>query len=140
MHYCMQNLFCKMKNWNNTEYNCMLLFSKNRSKGENLDYVKSYQPRKKGVHLRILLHGPVGAGKSSFINSVDSILQGRITGRALTDHGTTGSSFTKSVWITDFYCPSFLSCCVAHCSCTFVFLLLLTKWARLEEQCKAGLM
>uniref|UniRef100_H2TAK8 G domain-containing protein n=1 Tax=Takifugu rubripes TaxID=31033 RepID=H2TAK8_TAKRU len=62
----------------------------------NLDYVKKYQPRNVDVqHLRVLLHGPVGAGKSSFINSVDSVLQGEITGRALTDGNLVEGSFTK---------------------------------------------
>lgn len=62
---------------------------------ENLNFVKTYQPPNTEVsHLRILLHGPVGAGKSSFINSVDSVLKGRITNRALTD-GISGTSFTK---------------------------------------------
>ncbi|XP_059183523.1 interferon-induced protein 44-like [Centropristis striata] len=61
---------------------------------EDLTFVKNYQPKEGATHLRILLHGPVGAGKSSFINSVDSVLQGRITDRALTD-ATSGSSFTK---------------------------------------------
>ncbi|XP_068606151.1 interferon-induced protein 44-like [Brachionichthys hirsutus] len=62
---------------------------------DNLDFVQSYHPQKSSVsHLRIMLHGPVGAGKSSFINSIDSVLQGRVTGRALTD-GISGKSFTK---------------------------------------------
>nr|XP_020510636.1 LOW QUALITY PROTEIN: interferon-induced protein 44-like [Labrus bergylta] len=61
---------------------------------DNLNFLKSYQPRKKEVkHLRILLHGPVGAGKSSFINSVESVLRGIVTDRAETD-ATSGSSFT----------------------------------------------
>ncbi|XP_041813580.1 interferon-induced protein 44-like isoform X2 [Chelmon rostratus] len=62
---------------------------------ENLDFAKSYQPRNnEATHLRILLHGPAGAGKSSFINSVESVLQGRIASRALSD-ATSGSSFTR---------------------------------------------
>ncbi|XP_051797318.1 interferon-induced protein 44-like [Acanthochromis polyacanthus] len=64
------------------------------SKEQYLDYVKNYQLHHDEIQqLRILLHGPVGAGKSSFINSVDTVLQGRISGRALTD-GTFGDSFT----------------------------------------------
>ncbi|CAB1440287.1 unnamed protein product [Pleuronectes platessa] len=62
---------------------------------DNLEFVKSYQPEHKQVkYLRILLHGPVGAGKSSFINSVDTVLKGRLAGRAQTD-AISGSSHTK---------------------------------------------
>uniref|UniRef100_A0A3P8TLS9 G domain-containing protein n=1 Tax=Amphiprion percula TaxID=161767 RepID=A0A3P8TLS9_AMPPE len=64
---------------------------------QNLNFLKSYQPRNAEVkHLRILLIGPVGVGKSSFIDSVDSVLQDRITGRAPTDAVTGSSSFTKN--------------------------------------------
>ncbi|XP_062391111.1 interferon-induced protein 44-like [Sardina pilchardus] len=45
--------------------------------------------------LRILVHGPVGAGKSSFINSIDSIFQGRITNMAAAE-AATGHSFTRT--------------------------------------------
>lgn len=62
-----------------------------------LESVKSYKPQNKQVtHLRILLHGPVGAGKSSFINSVDSVFKDRVTGRVPTD-AISGSSFTEKV-------------------------------------------
>ncbi|XP_069380576.1 interferon-induced protein 44-like isoform X2 [Paralichthys olivaceus] len=62
---------------------------------DNLEFVKSYKPQNNQVkHLRILLHGPVGAGKSSFINSVDSILKDRPAGRVMTD-AVSGTSFTK---------------------------------------------
>ena len=30
-------------------------------------------------HIRILIYGPAGSGKSSFINSVDTVCQNRIT-------------------------------------------------------------
>ncbi|XP_014023063.2 interferon-induced protein 44 isoform X1 [Salmo salar] len=45
--------------------------------------------------LRCLLHGPVGAGKSSFINSVNNVFQGRTTSGALVA-ATSGTSFTKT--------------------------------------------
>ncbi|XP_073350106.1 interferon-induced protein 44-like [Pagrus major] len=69
--------------------------SKYLRKQENLDFMNTYKPHNyEATHLRILLHGPVGAGKSSFINSVDSVLQGRVTSQAQTD-ATFGSSFTS---------------------------------------------
>uniref|UniRef100_A0A3B4X5B0 G domain-containing protein n=1 Tax=Seriola lalandi dorsalis TaxID=1841481 RepID=A0A3B4X5B0_SERLL len=49
-----------------------------QDKQTDLQFVKNYKPQVKGQQLRILLHGLVGAGKSSFINSVQSVLQGRI--------------------------------------------------------------
>ncbi|XP_062411573.1 interferon-induced protein 44-like [Sardina pilchardus] len=45
-------------------------------------------------HLRFLLHGPVGAGKSSVINSINCAFQGRINVNALVAT-TAGKSYTK---------------------------------------------
>ncbi|XP_074471662.1 interferon-induced protein 44-like [Sebastes fasciatus] len=59
-----------------------------------LQYVKDYKPQTEGQQLRILLYGPVGAGKSSFINSVESILRGRMYAQALVDN-TSAGCFTK---------------------------------------------
>uniref|UniRef100_H3DQE1 G domain-containing protein n=1 Tax=Tetraodon nigroviridis TaxID=99883 RepID=H3DQE1_TETNG len=64
---------------------------------ENLNFVKSYSPKHPEVqHLRILLHGPVSAGKSSFINSVDTVLHGEFRGRAQADGILAEGSFTKT--------------------------------------------
>ncbi|CAB1420194.1 unnamed protein product [Pleuronectes platessa] len=61
----------------------------------NLEFVRSYQRENGQVkHLRILLYGPAGAGKSSFINSVDSVLKGRPAVLVQTD-AIFGKSFTK---------------------------------------------
>ncbi|XP_062866654.1 interferon-induced protein 44-like isoform X2 [Trichomycterus rosablanca] len=45
-------------------------------------------------YIRILIVGPIGTGKSSFINSVNNAFQGRITSGALVAT-TSGTSFTK---------------------------------------------
>ncbi|XP_075994883.1 interferon-induced protein 44-like [Genypterus blacodes] len=56
--------------------------------------VNNYTPGNKDVHqLRILLHGPVGAGKSSFINSVTSTLHSKISVKAGAD-AMSGQSYT----------------------------------------------
>ncbi|KAM9454448.1 interferon-induced protein 44-like [Clarias gariepinus] len=58
--------------------------------------VKDFQPGAAEVsELKILLHGPIGAGKSSLINSINTVLQGRNTVGALVDSSTgTSTSFT----------------------------------------------
>ncbi|XP_035860510.1 interferon-induced protein 44-like [Sander lucioperca] len=64
-------------------------------KAEDLQYVKDYEPGNDDIkHLRILLYGPVGAGKSSFIKSVSNVLRGRMTTPALTSATTSDKSFT----------------------------------------------
>ncbi|XP_067428586.1 interferon-induced protein 44-like isoform X1 [Thunnus thynnus] len=68
-------------NWNN--------------KKSALQYVKNYKPHIEGRQLRILLHGPVGAGKSSFINSVKSVFRGRMCALALVDN-TSAGCFTNT--------------------------------------------
>ncbi|RXN37758.1 interferon-induced 44-like protein [Labeo rohita] len=60
---------------------------------KNLRELKLSDPKVK--YVRILLTGEIAAGKSSFINSVNSTFQGRITSEALAD-ADTGTSFTKT--------------------------------------------
>ncbi|XP_042247248.1 interferon-induced protein 44-like isoform X1 [Thunnus maccoyii] len=60
-----------------------------------LQYVKNYKPHIEGRQLRILLHGPVGAGKSSFINSVKSVFRGKMCTLALANNMSC-DCFTKT--------------------------------------------
>ncbi|XP_054915744.1 interferon-induced protein 44-like [Poeciliopsis prolifica] len=62
---------------------------------KDLQYFKNFQPQNEEATIRVLLYGPVGAGKSSFINSVNNVLQGRMTNEALASNKTSDQSFTK---------------------------------------------
>ncbi|GLD56936.1 interferon-induced protein 44-like protein [Lates japonicus] len=62
-------------------------------KQHDLQYVRNYKPQTEGLQLRILFCGPVGAGKSSFIRSVQSVVKGRLYRLALVDN-TSLDSFT----------------------------------------------
>lgn len=98
-------------------------------KKDLLKQLNNFQPGNSEVEtLRILLYGPVGAGKSSFINSVDSALQGRITTRALTDSGS-GKCFTLQTKAYELKKGETLT----H----LPFTLIDTKG--FEEQCKSGM-
>ncbi|XP_018550709.1 interferon-induced protein 44 isoform X2 [Lates calcarifer] len=56
--------------------------------------VSSYKPSCEEVtEARVLLLGPVSSGKSSFISSVQSVFNGRVTNRAMV--GSSSTSFTK---------------------------------------------
>ncbi|XP_026861271.2 interferon-induced protein 44-like [Electrophorus electricus] len=63
-------------------------------RAELMESVKTYKPLISTVkQLRILMIGPVGAGKSSFFNSINSIFCGHVTSKAMS--GSLDSSITK---------------------------------------------
>uniref|UniRef100_A0A4W5LYL1 G domain-containing protein n=1 Tax=Hucho hucho TaxID=62062 RepID=A0A4W5LYL1_9TELE len=63
-----------------------------------LELLRAYIPRNPDIeHVRILLDGPVGAGKSSFINSINNIFQNKTTSKALADSAMADQSFTITV-------------------------------------------
>ena len=64
-----------------------------------MESVRSYKPACDSVAAaRVLLVGPVGAGKSSFISSVQSMFYGRVVNRAMVGSSSSSStSFTKQV-------------------------------------------
>ncbi|XP_018550792.1 interferon-induced protein 44 [Lates calcarifer] len=60
---------------------------------EMMDSIKLYSPMVNSVsQVRVLLIGPVGAGKSSFFNSINSVFRGHVTNQAST--GCSASSLT----------------------------------------------
>ncbi|XP_030288591.1 interferon-induced protein 44-like [Sparus aurata] len=59
---------------------------------ELMENIKSYKPPVSSVsQIRVLLIGPVGAGKSSFFNSISSVFRGHVTNPAMS------GSFTSSL-------------------------------------------
>uniref|UniRef100_A0A3Q4I3B6 TLDc domain-containing protein n=1 Tax=Neolamprologus brichardi TaxID=32507 RepID=A0A3Q4I3B6_NEOBR len=60
---------------------------------ELIESIKSYKPTVSSVtQPRVLLIGPVGAGKSSFFNSVNSVFRGHVTSQAIS--GSSSTSLT----------------------------------------------
>ncbi|XP_068445607.1 interferon-induced protein 44-like [Clinocottus analis] len=60
---------------------------------ELIESVKCYKPTESSVsQLRVLLIGPVGAGKSSFFNSINSVFRGHVTNQAIS--GCSATSLT----------------------------------------------
>uniref|UniRef100_A0A673YW95 Interferon-induced protein 44-like n=1 Tax=Salmo trutta TaxID=8032 RepID=A0A673YW95_SALTR len=60
-----------------------------------LQKLKDYVPGNPDIKsIRVFLHGPVGAGKSSLINFINSVFQGHITSIALADSAIAAESFT----------------------------------------------
>ncbi|XP_056114585.1 interferon-induced protein 44-like [Rhinichthys klamathensis goyatoka] len=61
--------------------------------------LENFSPRSQDVKdIKILVAGQIGAGKSSFINSINSAFQGRISARALVNSSAGGShSFTRNL-------------------------------------------
>ncbi|XP_043079852.1 LOW QUALITY PROTEIN: interferon-induced protein 44-like [Puntigrus tetrazona] len=58
-----------------------------------MEMIRKFKPLMKSVSkVRILMIGPVGAGKSSFFNSINSIFMGRMTSKAMS--GSAGTSVT----------------------------------------------
>ncbi|XP_073718339.1 interferon-induced protein 44-like [Misgurnus anguillicaudatus] len=66
---------------------------KEERKEELVKSLKTYKPLVSSVNrVRILMIGPVGAGKSSFFNSINSIFMGHVTNKAIA--GSTSTSLT----------------------------------------------
>ncbi|XP_056114583.1 interferon-induced protein 44-like [Rhinichthys klamathensis goyatoka] len=66
-------------------------------KGALKENLENFSPSDQNVKdIKILVAGQVGAGKSSFINSINSVFQGRICARALVN-ASTGHSFTQKL-------------------------------------------
>ncbi|XP_071402727.1 interferon-induced protein 44-like isoform X2 [Centroberyx affinis] len=64
-----------------------------KRRNELMDSIKLYKPTHSSVsQARVLLIGPVGAGKSSFFNSINSVFRGHVTSQAIA--GSSGTSLT----------------------------------------------
>lgn len=67
-----------------------------RRKEQLMKAILSYEPDIKTVQqARVLLVGPIGAGKSTFFNSINSVFRGNMTCQAIA--GTAGRSVTTQV-------------------------------------------
>ncbi|KAG9343362.1 hypothetical protein JZ751_014343 [Albula glossodonta] len=72
---------------------CRSIMWESEKRKELMDFVKSYKPIMNQVRqARVLLIGPIGAGKSSFFNSINSVFRGHVTSQAIS--GSAGTSLT----------------------------------------------
>ncbi|XP_076580974.1 interferon-induced protein 44-like [Chaetodon auriga] len=70
-----------------------LVVWENEKRMELMESIKSYKPTINSVsQVRVLLIGPVGAGKSSFFNSINSVFRGHVTSQAIA--GCSATSLT----------------------------------------------
>ncbi|XP_070816552.1 interferon-induced protein 44-like [Chaetodon trifascialis] len=70
-----------------------LVVWENGKRMELMESIKSYKPTVNSVsQARVLLIGPVGAGKSSFFNSINSVFRGHVTSQAIA--GCSATSLT----------------------------------------------
>ncbi|XP_056303994.1 interferon-induced protein 44-like [Danio aesculapii] len=81
-----QNLNTKEKPWRNVPWTSI-------RRDEIMKMIRNYKPLVTSVsRARILMIGPVGAGKSSFFNSINSVFTGHVTNKAIS--GFAGTSVT----------------------------------------------
>ncbi|KAA0712180.1 Interferon-induced protein 44-like [Triplophysa tibetana] len=74
------------KPWRNVQWTA-------ERRDELVGLIKNYEPLESSVNrVQILMIGPVGAGKSSFFNSINSIFTGHVTNKAMA--GSSGTSLT----------------------------------------------
>ncbi|XP_024134778.1 interferon-induced protein 44-like [Oryzias melastigma] len=70
-----------------------LVIWESKRKTELMESIKFYKPLNSSVtQARVLLIGPVGVGKSSFFNSINSIFRGHVTSQAIS--GSSSTSLT----------------------------------------------
>ncbi|KAF7202584.1 interferon-induced protein 44-like [Nothobranchius furzeri] len=61
-----------------------------QTKKELMESIKTYKPTVSSVpQARVLMIGPVGAGKSSFFNSINSVFRGHVTNQAISGCAST---------------------------------------------------
>ncbi|XP_052395582.1 interferon-induced protein 44-like [Carassius gibelio] len=81
-----QKLQTKEKPWRNILWTSI-------QRDELMQMMRDYKPLVNSLNrVRILMIGPVGAGKSSFFNSINSIFTGHVTNKAMS--GSAGTSLT----------------------------------------------
>lgn len=66
-----------------------------RTRTELMESIRTYKPIGRLSKVQVLLIGPVGAGKSSFFNSVNSVFRGHVTSQAMS--GSSATSLTTQV-------------------------------------------